>query len=143
LFAVLLLASLPATITVAQSPCPEIHVNVQDIRNSSGTVACALFEGSEGFPTEFLRSAANIIIMKVRDTQAHCDFQDIPPGKYALAVIHDENRDGKLDSNWMGVPTEGYGFSQDATASMGAPSFESASFQYDGRKLDVTIHLIY
>ena len=73
------------------------------------------------------------MVIKVRHTQARCDFADIPPGTYALAVIHDENSNGKLDTNWLGIPTEGYGFSNDAKALLGAPSFAAASFAYDGR----------
>lgn len=142
LCAVLVFANLP-TIVFAQSSCPGIHVKILDIRNSTGAVACALFESPEGFPTEFLHSATNIMMIKVRDTQARCDFEDIPPGTYALAVIHDENMDGKLGTNWLGVPTEGYGFSNDATASFGAPSFDAASFPYDGENLDMTISLNY
>jgi uncharacterized protein (DUF2141 family) len=142
LFTVLVFANLPA-ITFAQSSCPRIHVKILDIKNSAGVVACALFETSEGFPTEFLRSATNVIMTKVQDAQARCDFVDIPPGTYALAVIHDENMDGELGTNWMGVPTEGYGFSDDATASMTAPSFEAARFTYEGENLDLTISLNY
>ncbi len=58
-------------------------------------------------------------------------------------MIHDENMDGKLGANWAGIPTEGYGFSNDATALMGAPSIEAAHFAYDGRTLDMTISLNY
>ncbi|MCH4563609.1 DUF2141 domain-containing protein [Halomonas sp. EGI 63088] len=140
--ALLAFANLPA-IVFAQPSCPGIHVNILDIRNSTGTVACALFESPVGFPTEFLRSATNVMIMKIQDTQARCDFLDIPPGTYAMAVIHDENMDGKLDVNWLGVPKEGYGFSNDAKASMSAPSFNAASFRYDGQNLDMTISLNY
>jgi uncharacterized protein (DUF2141 family) len=142
LCAVLVLANLPA-ISFAQSPCPGIHVKILDIRNSTGAVACALFEAPVGFPAEFLRYATNIMMIKIRDTQARCDFLDIPPGTYALAVIHDENMDGKLGTNWLGVPREGYGFSNDAKASMSAPSFKAASFSYDGQNLDLTIRLNY
>jgi uncharacterized protein (DUF2141 family) len=118
-------------------------VKILDIRNSTGAVACALFESQEGFPAEFLHSATNIMVIKIRDTQARCDFEDIAPGTYALAVIHDENMNGKLDTDWLGIPTEGYGFSNDATAALGAPSFSAASFPYDGRTLDLTISLNY
>lgn len=130
-------------IAFAETPCPGIHVKILDIRNSTGGVACALFEAPEGFPTEFLLYATNIMMIKVRDTKARCDFLDIPPGTYALAVIHDENMDGKLRTNWLGIPKEGYGFSNDAEASMSAPSFEAASFTYDGQYLDLTIKLNY
>lgn len=142
LCAVLVFASLPA-VSFAESPCAGIRVNVEDISNSTGTVACALFEAREGFPKEFLRYATRIMMMKVRNTQAHCNFLDIPPGEYALAVIHDENMNGELDTNALGVPTEGYGFSSHAKAFLSAPSFEDASFPYDGGGLDLTINLSY
>ncbi len=138
----LVFANLPASV-LAQSSCSGIHVKILDINNSTGAVACALFASPVGFPTEFLRSATNIMVIKIRDTQARCDFLSMPPGTYALAVIHDENRNGKLDANWLGVPTEGYGFSNDATARMSAPSFDAASFPYGGRNLDLTISLNY
>jgi len=142
LCAVLVFANLPA-IAFAQSSCPGIHVKILGIRNSAGAVACALFESPEGFPTEFMKSATNIMMIKIRDMQARCDFLDIPSGTYALAVIHDENMDGKLGTNWLGVPREGHGFSNDAKALLGAPSFDAASFPYDGQNLDLTIRLNY
>jgi uncharacterized protein (DUF2141 family) len=135
-------ASLPA-LAVAQSPCPGIHVQIQNIKNSTGTVACALFESPEGFPIEYLRYATNIMVIKIRDTQARCDFLDIPPGTYALAVVHDENMNGKLDTNLLGIPREGYGFSNDARGLLGAPSFSAGSFKYDGQNLGLEISLHY
>lgn len=141
-FSVLMFGSLPA-LAFAQPPCPGIHVEILGIKTSTGAVACALFESSEGFPTEYLLSATNIVFIKVRDKQARCDFLDIPPGTYALAVVHDENMNGKLDTNWMGVPKEGYGFSNDAKGLLGAPTFSAASFPYGGQKLELTIRLNY
>lgn len=141
-FTALFIQSLPA-LACAHSAQPGIHVEILGIRNSAGAVACALFESVEGFPREFLRNAINIVMMKVRAEKAHCDFLDIPPGTYALAVIHDENLDGKLATNLMGVPTEGYGFSNDAKAFFGPPSFDAASFSYDGQELQLTIKLRY
>jgi uncharacterized protein (DUF2141 family) len=142
LCAVLAFANLPAT-AVAQPSCPGIHVKILNIKNSTGAVACALFESPAGFPTEFLRAATNIMMIKIKDTQARCDFEDIPPGRYALAVIHDENMNGRLDINWAGIPTEGYGFSNDAKALLSAPTFHAASFPYDGRNVQLTIGLNY
>jgi uncharacterized protein (DUF2141 family) len=143
LFVVLLFANLPAMALVESSSCPGIHLKVLNIRNSVGTVACALFESPVGFPIEFLRYATNIMVIKIRDAQARCDFLDIPPGTYALGVIHDENMDGKLDTNWLGVPTEGHGFSNDAKAMLGPPSFSAATFSYDGQDMELTISLHY
>ena len=134
--------NLPAA-AIAQSPCPGIHVTILNIRNSIGTVACALFDSPEGFPTEFLLSATNVMVIKIRKSQARCDFEDIPPGKYAMAVIHDENMNGKLDANWLGIPTEGYGFSNNATGVLGPPAFSAASFRYDGQTVELTMSLKY
>jgi uncharacterized protein (DUF2141 family) len=58
-------------------------------------------------------------------------------------VIHDENMNGKLDTNALGIPTEGCGFSNDARAWFGAPSFSAASFAYDGRSIELTIDVHY
>ncbi len=142
LCAVLVFANLP-TIAFAQSSCPGIHVEIPNIRNSDGAVACALFAAPEGFPAKFLRFANEIVMTKVRGREARCDFAGIKPGTYALAVIHDENLNGELDTNFLGVPTEGYGFSSDAQASFSAPSFSAASFSYNGQSLDLMISLNY
>lgn len=142
LCAALMFATLPALV-FAQTPCPGIHVKILNIRNSIGTVACALFESSDGFPVDYLRMATNVMVIKIRETQARCDFEDIPPGTYAMAVVHDENMNGKLDANWLGVPTEGYGFSNDAKGILGAPSFSAASFRYDGQNVDLKMSLQY
>ena len=102
-FALLMLAILSG-VAFAQEPCPGIHVKILNIRNSTGTVDCALFASPDGFPREFLHSAIVVMVLKIQETQARCDFQDIPPGTYALAVIHDENMNGRLDTNWLGGP---------------------------------------
>ena len=127
----------------AQPVCNGIHITILDIRNSTGSVACALFDSEEGFPIEFLRSATNVMVIKIRATQARCDFEDIPAGTYAIAVIHDENVNGKLDTNAIGIPREGYGFSNAARALLGAPSFSAASFRHDGGTLNLSIRLRY
>ena len=142
LIAVLIVAAFPA-LSLAQSPCPGIHVKILNIRNSTGMVACALFESPDGFPTDYLHFATNVMVIKIRKDKARCDFEDIPPGTYAMAVIHDENMNGKLDTNWLGIPTEGFGFSNDAKAVVGAPSFSAASFPYDGQNIDLTMSLHY
>jgi uncharacterized protein (DUF2141 family) len=118
--AVLVLAHHPAVALSQSSSCLGIHVEVLNIRNSTGTIDCPLFDAPEGFPIEVLRSAMNMMVIKEWHTPAWCDFENIPPGTYALAVIHDENANGKLDTSWLGIPTEGYGFSNDVKGSLGA-----------------------
>jgi len=140
--ALLILAD-PGVVVGQTASCPGIHVTILNIRNSIGTVDCALFDSPNGFPREVLRAAMRLMAMKVLNSQAHCDFEGIPSGTYALVVLHDENMNGKIDTNWVGVPKEGYGFSNDAKIAFGAPSFSDASFIYDGKTLDLTITLRY
>ena len=75
---------------------------------------------------------------------ARCDFEASPPGTYALAVIQDENSNGKLDTNLLGIPTEGYGFFKRCHGLvLGTPLFSDASFSYNEQSLDMTITLHY
>ena len=141
-FAVLIFLNLPA-IAFSQTSCPGIHVKIQNIKNSTGNIACGIFESPEGFPKKFQVSAKTVIMKKIQKTQAQCDFADIPPGTYAITVIHDENMNGELDTNLMGIPTEGYGFSNTTIDEFGAPAFSAARFRYDGQNLNLTIKLKY
>lgn len=129
--------------TFSQSIHPGIHVTILNIRSSDGMVACTLFESPTGFPKDYLHAARNITSIRINNKAARCDFEDLPPGTYAIAVAHDENMNGKLDTNALGIPTEGYGFSNDAKGWLSAPSFSAASFSYDGQNLDMTITLHY
>ena len=127
----------------AAQACPGIHVTILNIRNSTGTVDCALFDSPSGFPRDTLRSAVRLSAMKIPDRVAHCDFDDVPAGTYALVVLHDENMNGRIDYNWLGIPREGYGFSNDVHGALGAPSFKQAAFVYDGKTLDLSVSLRY
>ena len=70
-------------------------------------------------------------------------FAQLHPGRYAVIVIHDENDNGRLDENIIGVPTEGYGFSNDARGFLSAPSFDAAAVTIDGEDRNVVISLQY
>ncbi len=127
----------------AQTECPSVNVKIQNISNSTGVIACAIFESGEGFPDKFLKFASKVMISQIRGKDASFEFSDIEPGKYAIAVIHDENHNGKLDKNFFGIPKEGYGFSSGAEVAMSAPSFSDAVFSYDGGDLQMSIPLNY
>lgn len=127
----------------AQIECSSINVKIQNISNNSGVIACAIFESEEGFPKKFLKFASKVMITQIIGKDASFKFSDIKPGKYAISVIHDENYNGKLDTNWLGIPKEGYGFSSGAEVTLSAPSFSDAVFSYDGGHLQMSISLNY
>ena len=70
-------------------------------------------------------------------------FTQLVPGRYAVIVFHDENDNGRPDENAWGVPTEGYGFSNNAEGFLGSPSFDAASVTLDGADDGIAISLIY
>jgi uncharacterized protein (DUF2141 family) len=127
----------------AQTECPSINVKIQNISNNTGVIACAIFESEKGFPGKFLKFASKTMITQITGKDASFEFSDIKPGKYAIAVIHDENCNGKLDTNMFGIPKEGYGFSSGAEVAMSAPSFSDAVFSYDRGHLQMSISLNY
>ncbi len=133
----------PGAVSSQTTPCAGIHVTILNIRNAIGTVDCALFNSPSGFPADVLRSAMRLAAMKVPNRTARCDFDDVPTGTYALVVLHDENMNARADYNWLGLPKEGYGFSNDAKGMLSAPSFSQASFVYDGQSLELKITLRY
>jgi uncharacterized protein (DUF2141 family) len=127
----------------AQVECPSINVKIQNIGNNNGVIACAIFETEEGFPSKFVEFASKTMLTQIRGKDAIFEFSDIKPGNYAIAVIHDENRNGELDTNMFGIPKEGYGFSSGAKVTMSAPSFSDAVFLYDGGHLQMSVSLHY
>jgi len=70
-------------------------------------------------------------------------FTNLKPGPYAVIVFHDENDIGKLTENWLGEPTEGYGFSNNAEGFMSAPSFQNAAVLLGDSDLSIVITLKY
>ncbi len=71
-----------------------------------------------------------------------CRFERVPPGRYAVAVHHDENDDGKLQRGLFGAPSEGYGASNDAKGTLGPPSFEAAAFRLRADR-EIVLHMRY
>ncbi|SDG64523.1 DUF2141 domain-containing protein [Psychroflexus sediminis] len=131
------------TKSFSQTTCPSIHVKIQNIDNSTGIIACAIFESKEGFPDKFMKMGYKVMTTQIEGKEASFKFSDIKPGTYAIVVIHDENLNGELDSNLFGIPTEGYGFSSGAEVKMSAPSFSEAQFLYTGGDLKLSIPINY
>jgi uncharacterized protein (DUF2141 family) len=131
--------------TFAQTPPPAenlIHVEISGLRNDKGQVLCALFSSADAFPKKADKAVVRLTA-KIAERRAVCDFTGVAPGTYAVSVVHDENLNGKLDTNFIGMPREGVGASNDAKGHMGPPKFSAASFQYHGGRLDLKIRINY
>ena len=104
-----------------------LHVEVEGLRNDTGVVQVALFRTADGYPRDPGRAAHTATLRSVV-TGVGVTFEDLPPGTWAVAVLHDENANRRLDTNLIGIPTEGIGASRNATRRAGEPRFDEAKF---------------
>ena len=123
----------------------DLEITVEGIRNDEGNVMVALHDesGREGFPGANGAIAAQW--MRAAPGSLRFVFLDLPPGQYAVAVFHDENGNDELDTNLLGIPTEGTGFSRNAQGNFGPPSFNDAAVEIsaDGGTTRTTATLVY
>jgi uncharacterized protein (DUF2141 family) len=111
-------------------------VEVKSIPNSKGNIFIGLFRPKDEFPVFGKQYIGKIIPVSGR--KLSYSFNELAEGKYAVAVFHDENKNGKLDKNYLGIPVEAYGFSNNARRTFSAPSFEEAEINV---KSDVIISI--
>lgn len=116
-------------------------VKVTNVRSTKGKVGVAVFNTAKGFPN--IPASFKRVRVDVEGTTATVIIDDLEPGTYAVAATHDENNNDKLDTNLLGIPKEGYGFSNDARGRLSAPSFNAAKFNLNGASQTVTIKMGY
>lgn len=119
-----------------------IHVQIDGLRSDRGNVICALYSAPDGFAKNGDKALATTK-SAISSGKATCDFKGIQPGRYAMSVFHDENSNGKLDSNFIGIPREGVGASNNAKGHRGPPKFDDAAFSYAGGRLESKITITY
>lgn len=119
-----------------------VNVDIGGLRDDKGQVVCALYSSSDGFPKDGKKAVAQID-SGISNKHAVCEFSGITPGTYAVSVFHDENSNGKLDSNFLGIPREGVGASNGAKGHFGPPKFDAAAFHFSGGRLDLKITITY
>jgi len=126
-----------------EKPKPEtgtLLILVEGFKNTDGQLMVALFNSPTDFP---YKEAYKGSITAISANEELIKFENIPYGDYAVVALHDMNKDGKLDKNALGIPTEGYGFSNNAMDKYGPPSFLQASFVFAGKDVVRTIDLEY
>ena len=131
----------------------DLKVTIAGVRSDVGTVMIGLYDSAAGFnvaikhATEagLLTDKGRLVGVAIRaGTGAQSIvFTQLRPGRYAVIAFHDENDNGLLDESPWGVPTEGYGFSNDAQGFLAAPSFDDAGVTFDSDYSEITISLIY
>lgn len=128
--------------TGAVAANPKISVRIANLRNQTGRICLTLFDGAQGFPNQSDRAVASRCV-NAEEATSGITFDNLAPGDYAIAVIHDENQDGKLNTGLFGIPTEGFGFSRNPKVRMGAPRFKDTAFPLSGPSTQIQIDLKY
>jgi uncharacterized protein (DUF2141 family) len=134
-----LLAGAPApTEPSAQHAAGDVRlvVSVVGLERDEGLIRIAVFDSADRFPDEPILGE----VVEPRKLGAEWSAS-LPRGTYAVAVVHDVDGNGKLNTNLLGMPREPYGFSNDARGTFGAPSFEDAGFVADQRETRVTVRV--
>lgn len=116
-------------LTAASAP-PTVEVSLSGLRNNKGQILVCLTTNPKAFPDCSKDKSSVRMAVKAADA---ADFKVQAPaaGTYAIAVVHDENSNNKMDLAIF-LPREGFGFSRNPTITVGPPSFKSASFVVAG-----------
>jgi uncharacterized protein (DUF2141 family) len=119
------LSALAALVVPAAALAGDLTIEVSGITPDRGRIYVAVYDRADSFPISGRQLVGQILDPTARHLTAH--FKDLPPGQYAAVVFQDFNGNGKLDKNFLGIPKEPYGFSNDARGSAGPPKFSDAS----------------
>lgn len=133
---------LASATSVADTPASGVLTVRLSLRSNDGQVGCALYKSADGFPTDPSK-AVQMRWCSIKDKSSTCAFDPIPAGTYAVACFHDENGNGKLDKNFLGIPKEGMVVSNYAKGFMGPPPFDKAKFSFSGAASALALRMGY
>ncbi|RKD15197.1 hypothetical protein BCY91_06705 [Pelobium manganitolerans] len=126
-------------------PSPEMYsltIHVKNLRNEKGVVQFALYNKDGSIPDEGYKKFYKILKGEIVNKSSTITFNNIPAGKYAVNVLHDENRNGKIDKGFI-VPVEGIGFSNYSSLGLkNRPDFSKSSFDLKENK-SLNVKVIY
>ncbi len=126
----------------AGTPGVKVTVQVTELRSSEGVVRACMTTDPKRFPKCRGDAKAHAAVVPAKKTLT-LTFPNVAPGTYAIALLHDENDNGKADRALGMMPKEGFGFSRDAKIRMGPPKFDEAAFEVGSRPVSQTIRMRY
>jgi uncharacterized protein (DUF2141 family) len=125
--------------SVAVWAAPPIKVKITKIPSTEGKVVVALFKDPDTFlKDDFWSQSYDIPESKMLEVE----IPDIAPGAYAISIFQDENESGEIDRNFIGIPKEPYGFSNNPKLSFGPPKFADSKFDHsnEGASLEIEFY---
>ncbi len=138
LIKILCLVIINISFTFAQTDKnPDITVNISNLNSNTGKVYVSIFDSE----SNFLNKGYKSLVTKIENKSCTVTFKNIPKGIYAISMYHDENDNNKMDSNFLGIPKEDYGCSNNARGFMGPPKWEDAKFEVNNKSITQNIKL--
>jgi uncharacterized protein (DUF2141 family) len=135
--------SFGATALADPPPTAKVAVSVGRFQNTRGSVQCRLYRSAAGFPEEPAEGAIEKRT-SIAGESVTLSFENVTAGTYAISCLHDENNNREIDTNFFGVPTEGYGVSNNRTYAMSAPKWAESTFTIEaGKDVSLRIRLRY
>jgi uncharacterized protein (DUF2141 family) len=116
-----------------------LTVKVEKVSRRGGDIRLALYNEAS-WPNDDAEPVADLVV-PANAPETIATFQGVKPGVYGLKLFQDENRNGRFDFNWLGLPTEKYGFSNDAHPIFSEPAFSRTRFRLSAGTNTITVHL--
>ncbi|XUU61466.1 DUF2141 domain-containing protein [Erythrobacter sp. HA6-11] len=121
----------------------KVVISITNLRNTKGVIRACMTTNADIFPRCRKDPASYRTVVNAGD-EVTLTFTGVKPGRYSIALLHDENDNGKADRALLGMmPKEGFGFSKDAPVRMGPPSFDDAAFDFTGGETKLSIKMRY
>ena len=113
----------------------EFRLYIEGIKELKGEIRIAVFDTKE----KYTKDPVHAVILPADSSTIIWKQEMLPQGEYAIAVYHDKNKNGKIDTNLLGIPKEDYGFSNNARGRFGPASWEDSKFKVDGSHFSTSI----
>ena len=132
MFARLLLLTSPILMSaqICLADAMQIKIDVSAVKSDQGNLVILLYSKEKGFPEKVELADSNTVVPAKAGAQS-VKISVPNAGEYAITVFHDENANSKIDTNWIGMPKEGIGVSNNAKGKMGPPKFKDAVTKLD------------
>jgi len=115
-------------------------IEIDGFESDDGKAMIAVFNSKDGYPVK-PEKAYKKIVAEIQNGNVRLVINGLPAGTYAVSVLHDENDNGKMDTNFLGIPSENFGASNDAKGFMGPPSFEDSKFELQTNNKKIKINM--
>ena len=129
-------------VTVQAQPKSKITLTIDGFKNKNGQACVSLFASNKGFPSNG-SDAIQSRCTTITEVPLVLTFENLSPGSYAVAVLHDANKDNTANRNGFGIPVEGFGFSKNPIIRTRPPQFNDAAVVVAGANTDIKIKLQY